>query len=168
MGVGSALAALALLIAGCSQQVSPVPSIASLSPSAATVASFGDPTTLRWSGSNVTAYSLSVRPGTGVTVDGSAYTGPVDLGASTHASVGLPSNTTGSSVVYIFTLTATATGGVTPTTRPTTVTVEGLAATAYTNSTAGYGFDFPTGVAADASGNTWIANNGNSSVTELR
>jgi len=53
-----------------------------LSAGAGTLASFGEPTTLRWSCSNVTGYGLRVSPGAGVKVNGSAYTGPVDLGTN--------------------------------------------------------------------------------------
>ena len=53
-----------------------------MSVGAGTLASFGEPTTLRWSGSNVTGYGLIVSPGAGVKVNGSAYTGPVDLGTN--------------------------------------------------------------------------------------
>ncbi len=38
----------------------------------------------------------------------------------------------------------------------------------YSNATGSYGFSSPWGVAADASGNVWIANQTGNSVTELR
>ena len=112
-----------LLAAGCSQQPVPAPTVTSLTSSSVTLAASGGSTTLSWSGTNVTDYGLAVSPSKGVKVNGSAYSGSVDLSTSTNAIVTLPSNGTSSSVAYNLTLTAAGGKGTTASTKTVKVTV---------------------------------------------
>ena len=112
-----------LLVAGCNQQPVPAPMVTSLTSSSVTLAASGGSTTLTWTGSGVTDYSLTVSPSTGVQVNGSAYSGSVDLATSTSASVTLPSNGTSRNVAYTFTLTAAGGKGTTASTKTVKVTV---------------------------------------------
>lgn len=100
------------------------PVITGFDPGKATLTYQGGDDTLSWSGTNVTGYSLAVVPGTGVSVNGNGYNGPVDLGPATTATVTLPAKLTGGAdATYTFTLTAAGASGTTADSRDATITV---------------------------------------------
>ncbi len=135
----------------------PGPAIGSFSANVPNLTSRGGSDILNWTGSNVSGYTLSVTPSTGVRVNYAAYTGPVDLGAATSATITVPGNTSASvTTSYVFTLTAGGASGTTPDTAQTTVTVATVVHQYY--STAGYQFSGPGAVAIDGDGNAWVTN----------
>lgn len=157
---------LTLLVAGCSQQPALAPKIASLSSGSPSLTAAGGSDTPTWSGSNAADYTLTVSPTAGAKVNGTAYSGAVDLKTATRATVTLPSNSSSSRVGYTLTLTATGGPGTTATTKTATVTVATSPAVVYSGGA--YGFSGPPGVAADAGVHIWVTNDSGNSVTEIR
>lgn len=70
---------VALLVAGCSQQPTPEPKVSSFTTSPSALASSGGSTSLSWSGSNATDYTLSVSPSACEKVNGASCVKVVDL-----------------------------------------------------------------------------------------
>ncbi len=159
-----------------------------LTASPSTLTPSGGSTTLRWTGNQVADYMLKVSPTAGVSVDGTAYAGPIDLNTATTATAALPSNGGSASTRYTFTLTATDASGAALTPGKTTVLVpvppQGLWVPDYgTNSihffaagtlgttskaaaTISKGIKNARAVAIDANGNLWTANDFAGTITE--
>lgn len=111
-------------LAACNSAApSGAPGISRFAASPTSLGASGGSTSLSWSGSNITDYTLTVTPGAGVSANGTAYTGAIDAGTATSASVTVPANATSSAVSYTFTLTGSGASGTTPATKTATVSV---------------------------------------------
>lgn len=166
---------LAIVLAGCnSTQPSATtpagsPIINSFSSDTSSLPVVGGSTTLTWTGSGVVAYVLTVAPATGITVDGTPYSGAVSLGTVTTATLRIPTNSAAQSRTYTFTLTANGSPGTTPASKSSSLDVSAIAyqVRAGTSNGSSYGFSSPWMIAVDGAGNVWVTNHGNASVTEV-